>query len=537
MPVYSQLSKLRSPRQIAILMRMAISNIFTMKKIFITLFLPFFLHESFCKVCIVTGELKNDENSFIVIEKPIAGFFSNVSFEKSDTISIHNNHFIARIDCKEPVFATVFYGQFPIRLIVEPGDSIHVVIDMSSKDQNNKIPITIGGTNAKGHQLFYNYNYWPVEKYQNIWKILKGNEDWIVSGIKKEINNQVKPFKDLYVKKEIDKGYYELVATTITSLLLFESTRKLLDQNITDFKLSTLTRKKIATELFAIYSPREAKLFYGLNTILYAKIFLDYQRAQSLHIFKIYQFPDTIVTYGNRKFGISGDFSSLFYERNFKSREVLFGSQLLTYLKITGGEQMLRNEIEYFKTVYPSSPYVKVIFGLKRARETKKAEANHAIAFTQTPIIIVDSNGRTNDLQVNQYDSLKNMLIFVDIWATWCGPCLREMQFNYSVDSFLFENKIKRLYISIDNPSQKSRWEQVIDSMHLGGYHILASEQLQKFLTKEFGLGEDLIEIPRYLIIDKGRVVIPDAFGPSHYDKLRNQLLEVLNKNIKEVSQ
>lgn len=250
-----------------------------MKKTLLSLLLSFSLSDGVCNICTITGEIKNGEESFIVIEKPISGFFNNVSFEKSDTISIHNNHFIAKINCQKPVFTTIFYGQFPIRLIVQPGDSIHFVIDVALKGENNRIPITIDGTNAKGQQLFYDYNYWPVEKYQNIWKILKGNDLLMVSRIKKEIINQVAPFKDLYLQKQIDQGFYELISSTITSLLLFESIRKLLDQNISDFKLSTLTRKKIAADLFNIYNPKQAKLYYGLNSIFYAKVFLDYKRA------------------------------------------------------------------------------------------------------------------------------------------------------------------------------------------------------------------------------------------------------------------
>lgn len=455
------------------------------------------------------------------------GFFNNISYEASDTVAINDNEFFVKINCERSVFVTIFFSELPVRLIVQPGDSIFLSLDLSVKDKRNKVPCNIEGSNACGQALFYDYNYWPIEKYENIWKILKGDKNSIIPGVKKEINKQTEPFKNLYIHKKINKNFYDLIYSNISALLLFESLRKILDVNIVDLHLPSETRNQIANSLIRLYSPQNTNLYYGVNSTYYPKVVLDYKRALSLNHIGIYRLPDTMIAAGNKKFTIIGDFSYLLLEPNKKLREVLFGTQLLNYLEIGGGLELLKNEIAYFKYEYPNSPYNNIIANYKAAIYTRKSQLSVTKKFQLTPIVIIDSNGLIQDLSFAGYPFLKDSIVFAEVWATWCGPCLSEMQYNFPVDSLLYQYKIKRLYISIDNVKDKEKWVNEIFKMNLSGYHILAGEALQSLLTKDFGFGESLMAIPRYFIIRKGKIVILDAFRPSEFEKLKNQLKEI----------
>jgi thiol-disulfide isomerase/thioredoxin len=197
----------------------------------------------------------------------------------------------------------------------------------------------------------------------------------------------------------------------------------------------------------------------------------------------------------------------LLLEPNKKLREVLFGTQLLNYLEIGGGLELLKNEIAYFKYEYPNSPYNNIIANYRAAIYTRKSQLSVTKKFQLTPIVIIDSNGLIQYLSFAGYPFLKDSIVFAEVWATWCGPCLSEMQYNFPVD--------------------KEKWVNEIFKMNLSGYHILAGEALQSLLTKDFGFGESLMAIPRYFIIRKGKIVILDAFRPSEFEKLKNQLKEI----------
>ena len=67
---------------------------------------------------------------------------------------------------------------------------------------------------------------------------------------------------------------------------------------------------------------------------------------------------------------------------------------------------------------------------------------------------------------------------FVDLWATWCRPCIQEFDYKNALDSFLQVKGVKLLYVSVDDVNSKDSWQQFIERKDLKGSHVLASEQL-----------------------------------------------------------
>src|ERR1700761_2074057 len=63
---------------------------------------------------------------------------------------------------------------------------------------------------------------------------------------------------------------------------------------------------------------------------------------------------------------------------------------------------------------------------------------------------LADSTTNFDDL----IDKFKNKIIYVDIWATWCVPCVRELVEKKDIEqftSFAMKNDIVVLYITCDN--------------------------------------------------------------------------------------
>jgi thiol-disulfide isomerase/thioredoxin len=99
----------------------------------------------------------------------------------------------------------------------------------------------------------------------------------------------------------------------------------------------------------------------------------------------------------------------------------------------------------------------------------------------------------------------KGKVIYIDIWATWCGPCLQEMPFldtlrnRYKEDSSL-------VFISLSIDENRELWKSALLKRNLTGY---------QFITNRARLKEyNVISVPRVIIIDKDFTVAA-MNGPS----------------------
>jgi thiol-disulfide isomerase/thioredoxin len=120
-------------------------------------------------------------------------------------------------------------------------------------------------------------------------------------------------------------------------------------------------------------------------------------------------------------------------------------------------------------------------------------------------------------------ESLSGKLVLIDIWATWCVPCVKEIP---SLKLLENEFKDKDIYfVSICLKDSKERFEKFVQEKELGGIQLFAPDENISFF-KEYLLRKT--GIPRFILIDKeGKIIESNAVYPSN-PILKEQILENL---------
>lgn len=123
-----------------------------------------------------------------------------------------------------------------------------------------------------------------------------------------------------------------------------------------------------------------------------------------------------------------------------------------------------------------------------------------------------DFAGMTRDGKKVNISELKGKSVYVDVWATWCGPCIREIPSLKKLEKDLHDTNVEFVSISIDQEKDKQKWLDFIKKEALGGTQLMAEGDWKSTVTQEYNIQG----IPRFLLIDaEGKIVSANAPRPS----------------------
>ncbi len=119
-------------------------------------------------------------------------------------------------------------------------------------------------------------------------------------------------------------------------------------------------------------------------------------------------------------------------------------------------------------------------------------------------------------------DDLKGKYVYIDVWATWCGPCLYEVPYLKDLIKKYHDKNIEFVSISIDADKYHDNWMKMVKEEKLEGIQLFADKHWQSDFVKNYLI----LVIPRYILIDPNGIIInPNADRPSS-----NELKELLNE-------
>lgn len=450
-----------------------------------------------------TISVSSATTDYVIVRNPIDDI--TLWNNKADTIYPNDaNEFIFEKKIAQPEFVNVIIDKTYLKVILLPGKEISI---HPSKDT-----FIFKGANNAGQQFLNDTKrpYFSTTEYKRfekdttaalvsnrINKLKQAELDIITQLIgTKKVDGE---FAEL-LKKEINYFYAQRTAEVITSkqydkIPIADDLMALLDTTIKTYPLHT-NYKPSSWNTYAEMILQEKAKYDALATGKITKDTIQqYYTEDRLHPY-IYQL---IQSY-----------------KDVDIAEKIAATYIISEAKQQRFEKSLIGVFEQFQKDFPNSKYTKYL-----TADVEKIRAYHVKIAGEMPANIHFYENETIASLTEMLPDLKGNKYYVDVWATWCGPCKAEFKHNESLNAVLKEKGYKKLYISIDKSQQRKKWKQDIKYFDLNGLHLLASQEFFADFEKNHSKYDGYVGIPQYLVIDDGVIVTNDAPRPSELDKLK----------------
>lgn len=155
--------------------------------------------------------------------------------------------------------------------------------------------------------------------------------------------------------------------------------------------------------------------------------------------------------------------------------------------------------VEKYKMSSKDNTYDSVL-DQELAEAARLAVGNAAPDFTYP-----DINGKLVTLS-----NFLGKVVYIDIWASWCLPCLHQIPFAKDLENKLHDEEIVFLYVSVDE--SEDAWLKMVMEKELKGIHLISKVNF----TSDIRTLYNVKGVPKYLIIDKqGNIADNNAKRPS----------------------
>jgi len=154
-----------------------------------------------------------------------------------------------------------------------------------------------------------------------------------------------------------------------------------------------------------------------------------------------------------------------------------------------------------------------------------KDNLNHKAKINATAFSNKLPEGKATDIFKNIINSHKGKILFIDFWATSCGPCVATIKkMKETRKEYKNNENFEFVFITDESQSPVESYDKFVKEQELENIYRLSSDDYNR-LRQLFKFNG----IPRYVVIDKKGEVVNDKFPMHNFNYLLDGILEKYN--------
>ncbi|MGO4293198.1 TlpA family protein disulfide reductase [Chitinophaga sp. RAB17] len=398
---------------------------------------------------------------------------------------------------------TIAYNNTFINLYVVPGDTVHLQIDAALLDQPNFEWLHISGDHAgistRLNLLHYSLSKLPYLKYD-----YSLSTPGMLEMVKKDYERYLTFLKEYTSIHETDSIVIDFFKRDI---------KYGISNWIADYVDAGSDSASTRAERIALFSD---PFFEYANDANFVSMMYPYHLAYYMgwKIETDISIKEAKQSGRDREAMLSGA-KLLLKEPSGISRDYMLFSYLSSYINKMPA---LQDDISSLRDYFTDPVFYHYLErSADRARNVKvqKTVVSNMLYMDNAKVLSI------SDVDILNFLSKKypGKIIYLDVYATWCVPCLKEMEFAPLLHQQFAGKDV--VFVNLCLQSSEKNWIKLLQQKKLAGENYFLNDDNSKLLMGNFNISG----FPTYLLIDsKGKVKTANASRPSEAEKLEREI-------------